>query len=52
MTSSYRIIVSDGNLCGLETREGPQEGVPRGGYYIDDPDPFWTPVFLNFKPVF
>ena len=44
--------VSDGNLCGLETREGP--GVPPqgGGYYIDDPDPFWTPQKMNFKPVF
>ena len=33
---SYRTIVSDGNLCGLETREGPwardpPEAPPRGG---------------------
>ena len=52
MTSSYRIIVSDGNLCGPETREGPQGGVPRGGYYINHPDPFWAPQKSNFKPVF
>ena len=58
VANSYRTIVSDGNLCGLETREGPwardpPEAPPRGGgYYIDDPDPFWTPVFMNFKPVF
>ena len=32
---------------------GPPRGPPQGGgYYIDDPDPFWAPVFLNFKPVF
>ena len=23
---------------------GPLGGAPRGGYYIDDPDPFWTPI--------
>ena len=44
--------VSDGNLCGLETREGPWGTPPGGGYYIDDPDPFWTPQKMNFKPVF
>ena len=36
MTNSYRTIVSDGNLCGPENREGPQalgppEAPPRGG---------------------
>ena len=32
---------------------GPPRGPPQGGgYYIDAPDPFWAPVFLNFKPVF
>jgi len=28
---SCRTFVSDGNLCGLETREGPQGDPPRGG---------------------
>ena len=34
---TLRIIVSDGNLCGLETREGPWRG-PGGG-----PDPLFGP---------
>ena len=47
-------IVSDGVLSCAESARGPgPPGGPQGGgYYIDDPDPFWTPRKMNFKPVF
>ena len=36
------------------TGRGPRPWDPPqgGGYYIDDPDPFWGPRKMNFKPVF